>query len=473
MTIMLPLVAAASDATNAPDGAQASAQRPASAVSSGVGFAGLAGLLSYLLLARHAPEMAAFVGIDWGDHGLPSGPNSALASVLACAIPMVLWSVLVDKVHRNASTGIDWSLRRPWRETLDISLVKITGLWATWGMLALAYGVLRYYWEGQYLFSMGLLTTLAPALLVASVPYILWLDRRLVNPLDGCHAFGAWLIGQSSGAGKEQDSRAIGHHLRAWAVKGFFTAFMLSIVPGNFAVLVERPLDVILSNPVEFSMAAVLFLYLIDVHVATVGYILTMKPLDAHIRTANPYGMAWVAALICYPPFILMSGGPLDYQVNGGEWDYWFADQPTMLMIWGGLAILFTAVYSWATLAFGIRFSNLTHRGIITHGPYRFTRHPAYVSKNISWWILSMPFFVTAGGPVEALRNCVLLLIVNMVYYWRAKTEEKHLLADPAYRAYWLWAQHHAFVPRLCARLTGRSRPLVVLEPDERIGPVA
>jgi protein-S-isoprenylcysteine O-methyltransferase Ste14 len=248
---------------------------------------------------------------------------------------------------------------------------------------------------------------------------------------------------------------------------------MLSIVPGNFAVLVERPLDVILANPVEFCAAAVLFLYLVDVHVATVGYVLTLKPLDAHIRTANPYGMAWVAALICYPPFILMSGGPLDYQVNGAEWDYWFADHPALLMIWGGLAVGFTAIYSWATLAFGIRFSNLTHRGVITHGPYRFTRHPAYVAKNISWWILSMPFLVTAGGPVEALRNCVLLLAVNGVYYWRAKTEEKHLLADPAYRDYWLWAQHHAFVPRLCARLTGRRQPLVVLEPDERVGPVA
>ena len=445
------------------------AVRPRSAVSAGVGFAGLAGLITYLLLARYAAEVAIFMGFDWGQRGPLSGSNSAYVSVLACAVPMVAWSVLVDKVHRNATTGIDWTQRRPWRETLDISFVKLTGLWATWGLLALAYGGLRYYWQGQYLLAMDLLTMVAPLLLVASVPYVLWLDRRTVHPRDGCHAFGAWLIGQ----GAANDGRAIGHHLRAWAVKGFFTAFMLSIVPGNFAVLVERPWDVISANPVEFCAAAVLFLYMVDVHIATVGYVLTLKPLDAHIRTANPYGMAWVAALICYPPFILMSGGPLDYQVNGAEWDYWFAGYPALLMIWGGMAVGFTAIYSWATLAFGIRFSNLTHRGIITNGPYAFTRHPAYVAKNISWWILSMPFLVTAGGPVEALRNCVLLLVVNGVYYWRAKTEEKHLLADPAYREYWEWAQHHAFIPRLCARLTGRSRPLVVLAPDERVGPVA
>lgn len=469
MTMMRPLIAAEPAA-----GLPVAVARPVSAVSAGVGFAGLAGLVTYLLVARYAPEIAAALGLEWGNRGPLSGPNSAYVSVLACALPMVAWSLLVDRVHRNPTTGIDWTLRRPWRETVDISLVKLTGLWATWGLIALAYGVLRYYWQGQYLLAMDLLTFLAPLLLLGSVPYMLWLDRRMINPRDGCYAFGAWLIGQTGAAtGGADDRRMIGHHLRAWAVKGFFTAFMLSIVPGNFAVLVERPWAVMIANPVELCAAAVIFLYLIDVHIATVGYVLTLKPLDAHIRTANPYGMAWVAALICYPPFILMSNGPLDYQVNGAEWNYWFADHPTLLMIWGALAVGFTAIYSWATLAFGIRFSNLTYRGVITNGPYAFTRHPAYVAKNISWWILSMPFLVTAGGPLEALRNCALLLMVNGVYYWRAKTEEKHLLADPAYRAYWDWAQAHALLPRLCAQLTGRTRPLVVLEPDERVGPIA
>ncbi len=463
-----PLRPAASD--GADDAAAVPNVRPASAVSAGVGWAGLAGLVTYLIAARSAPDIAAWAGVDWGGRGVLSGPNSAIASVLACALPMVLWSVLIDRVHRNASTGINWALRRPWRAVLDISLVKLTGLWATWGLIALGYGVLRYYWQGQYLFSMQLLTAAAPWLILASIPYMLWLDRRLVDPMDGCHAFGRWLIGHGADAPAR---RAIGHHLRAWAVKAFFTAFMLSIVPGNFAWLVERPLADMLASPVAMAGAAIAFLYLIDVHVATVGYILTFKPLDAHIRTANPYGMAWVAALICYPPFILMAGGPLDYHIGGSDWAYWLDGRPGLLWLWGAVLVALTAVYSWATMAFGIRFSNLTHRGIITHGPYRLTRHPAYVSKNLTWWIGGMPFLVTAGGPVEAVRNCLLLAAVSGVYYWRAKTEERHLLADPAYRAYWLWAQHHALIPRLCARLTGRTAPLVTLEPDERIGPVA
>jgi protein-S-isoprenylcysteine O-methyltransferase Ste14 len=446
-----------------------SPMRPRSAVSAGVGLVGLAGLVSYLLIARFAPEIADVLGIDWGDRGRMNGPNSAIASVLACGIPMVLWSVFVDKVHRNPSTGIDWAKRRPWRETIDISLTKLAGLWTTWGLIALIYATMRYYWEGNYAFSMNLLETVAPWLLLVSVPYMMWLDRRMIEPRDGCYQFGRLLIAP----GQPIDGRAIGHHLRAWAVKGFYTAFMLSIVPGNFHDLVNVSMEDVTANPYMMGFWSIMLLYLVDVHIATVGYILTLKPLDAHIRTANPYGMAWVAALVCYPPFILMSGGPLDYQVFGSDWGYWLAGHDGLLVVWAVVLVGLTAIYSWATMAFGIRFSNLTHRGIITHGPYKFTRHPAYVSKNLSWWIGSLPFLVTAGGWVEGARNVILLGLVSGVYYWRAKTEEKHLLADPAYVAYWNWAQENAFVPRLFARLTGRDRPLIRLEPDERVGPVA
>ncbi|MBL0914287.1 MAG: protein-S-isoprenylcysteine methyltransferase [Sphingopyxis sp.] len=458
------------DAENpAREQADASTARPRSAVSAGVGIVGLIGLVSYLLVARYAPEIAAWFGVDWGERGVMNGPNSAIVSVLACGLPMVLWSVFVDKVHRNPSTGIDWSLRRPWRETLDISLTKLAGLWATWALIAGFYATMRYYWEGNYAFSMDLLERVAPWLLLISVPYMLWLDRRMVEPRDGCYQFGRWMIAP----GQPVDGRAIGHHFRAWAVKGFFTAFMLSIVPGNFASLVSVPMSEVLANPYMTGVWAINVLYLVDVHVATVGYILTMKPLDSHIRTANPYFMGWVAALACYPPFLLMNGGPLDYQVNGADWGYWLAGHDTLMTLWAVMLFLLVAVYAWATMAFGIRFSNLTHRGVITHGPYAFTRHPAYVSKNLSWWVGSLPFLVTAGGPIEAVRNTVLLGLVSAVYYWRAKTEEKHLLADPAYALYWNWAQANPLVPRLFAKLTGRARPLIRLEPDPKVGPVA
>ncbi|MES1984948.1 MAG: isoprenylcysteine carboxylmethyltransferase family protein [Pseudomonadota bacterium] len=427
---------------------------PPSAVSHGVGIAGLVGLIGWTLVAWH-------YGMD--------GPYAGMAAVIACGIPMVLWSLLVDRVHRNASTGIDWdNAPRPWRDTLDISIVKITGLWATWGGIAVLYCLGRWYWDGGYRFAMEIFGTAAPFLLAASIPYVLWLDRRLIEPRDASYAFGQWVIG---GAAGKADRAQVAHHLRAWLVKGFFLAFMLSVVPSNFANLVQwNPADV-LANPIGLANFLIVLLFLIDVAFATVGYMLTMKPLDAHIRTANPLLAGWVAALICYPPFVLMgNGGPLDYHHNTADWSHWLAGDTPMVVavqwLYGSVLVMLTGIYAWATVAFGLRFSNLTHRGIVTHGPYRWTRHPAYLSKNLFWWLSSLPFLVTTHSLVDMVRNTATMAIVSAIYFWRAKTEEAHLGTDPAYAAYSDWMRRNGWIDRLIATIR-TPRPAPAVQPAE------
>ncbi len=427
--------------------------RPISAVSYGVGLCGLVGLALWIAAARNFGALADMLGLA----GLPEradGPYAALLGILACGLPMIGWSLFVDKVHRRASTGLDWSLKRPLAEVMDVSIVKIAGYWATWAIIAAIYGLGRFWWTNQYAnypFSMSLFEAALIPLIILSVPYIVWIDRHLVDPKDGAWHFGAWIAGREG-----WDKAAIHHHLRGWAVKGFFLAFMLSIVPGGFNDVVNFNFAEIARNPVWIANALITTMFVIDVQLATVGYLLTMKPLDSHIRTANPYLAGWLAALICYPPFTLMNnGGPLDYHVATSDWAMWFAGQPAMLYFWGALLVLLTAVYAFATLAFGLRFSNLTHRGILTHGPYAWTRHPAYVSKNAYWWLATMPFIVTSGSAIDAVRNTALLAITSAVYYWRARTEEKHLLADPVYRDYYNWAEEHAVWPRLLRKLSG------------------
>ena len=386
-----------------------------------------------------------------------NGPNAGFAAVIACGLPMILWSLLVDKVHRNPSTGIDWQAPpRPWRAVLDISLVKIAGLWATWLAIAIFYCLARWYWSGNYHYSMNLFMDAAPWLVLFSVPYVVWLDRRLVEPCDATHAFGQWVVGGAAGA---PDMAQVANHARAWAVKGFFLAFMLSIVPGNFASVVDWRLDHAFSNPVNLAAFLIAVMFMIDVCMATVGYLLTCKPLDSHIRSANPLLTGWVAALICYPPFVLMgSGGPLDYHVGGAEWDVWTQGHTALQWILGSWLVLLTGIYAWATVVFGIRFSNLTHRGILTHGPYRWTRHPAYLSKNLFWWFSALPFLTVSGSLTDMVRNCAMLAATNAVYYWRARTEEAHLSTDPAYRDYSEWMERNAPVPRFFAWATGRRR---------------
>lgn len=415
------------------------ATRPRSAVSTGVGLAGLAGLAAWILVARH-------YGMD--------GPLSGLMGVIWCGLPMIAWSLLVDKVHRNPTTGIDWSAPpRPLRDSIDTSLVKIAGLWATWGAIAVFYCVGRWYWTDSYLFSMQVLSTIAPLLAMVSVPYVIWIDRRLKDPRDGAYAFGQFLIGQGV------SDRALLHdHFRAWAVKGFFCAFMISIVPGAFGDLVREPLANMVADPLSLVGWLITGMFVIDIAFATVGYVLTMKPLDSHIRSANPYAAGWVAALICYPPFIMMGdGGPLDYHPGTAEWSHWLSGHPVLVALFGAVLVALTAVYAWATVAFGLRFSNLTHRGVLTHGPYAWTKHPAYLAKNGFWWLSTLPFLATTGSIIDAVRNTLLMAAVSGVYYWRARTEEKHLGADPAYRAYAEWMDRHAPVPRFFRMLTGRS----------------
>jgi protein-S-isoprenylcysteine O-methyltransferase Ste14 len=417
-------------------------QCPPSAVSHGVGLAGLAGLGLWIVIARH--------------HGM-DGPHAGLTAVFACAIPMVLWSLLVDKVHRGAETGIGWANPRPLAAVMDGAVVKLTGLWLTWGIIALFYMTGTWYLDGNYRYAIAVLSHAAPAVVLLSVPYVVWLDRYLIEPRDGAYAFGQWVIGGASG---RPAPGAIGDHARSWAVKAFFLAFMLSIVPANFEGMVRWQAADLWTSPVSLAGFLITLMFVVDVAFATAGYALTMRPLGAHIRTANPLLGGWIAALICYPPFVLMApGGPLFYETDTRSWDYWLAGNPVLLWFWGGALVALTALYAWATVAFGLRFSNLTHRGILTHGPYRLTKHPAYLAKNAFWWLSTLPFLVTTGDVHTALRNTLLLAAVSAVYYWRARTEEAHLGEDPVYRDYAAWMARHGPVPRLLALLGGRRAP--------------
>lgn len=433
------------------------AQRPASDVSAGVGLVGLAALLCWLLICRNWAGLAQAFHIP-GPRAPMSGPYASLAALFVTGTAMSLYSLLVDKVHRSPSTGIDWARPRPWRAVREISITKIAGLWATWIGIGLFYCIARWYWDGQYLFAMQVIGAAAPVLFLLSIPYVLWLDRFMVEPRDASWHFGALLLGREA-----WEAEQVKKHWRAWAIKGFFGAFMISILPGGFAQIVEADISRIGSDPVETGSLLIGLLFLIDVQIGTVGYIFTFRPLDAHIRSGNPFLAGWVAALLCYPPFVWGTIGRSDvlgYEVHTGGWAYWLEGYTPLLWLWAGLMVVLTAIYAWATFAFGLRFSNLTYRGVLTNGPYRFTRHPAYLSKNAFWWLSTLPFLVTNGSLTDMVRNTVLLAIVSSIYFWRAKTEEAHLLREDAkYREYHAWMARNAFITRTISALWARFAP--------------
>ncbi|TIX50542.1 methyltransferase family protein [Alteraurantiacibacter aquimixticola] len=430
---------------------------PASDVSPWVGFVGLAVLLAYILVCRSWPEIVATLGMP-GPQMRLSGPFSALAAMALTGLAMAAWSLFVDKVHRNPSTGIDWDNRRPVREIIDISATKLAGLWATWAIIGGLYCIGRWYWDGQYLFAMEVIGTAAVPMFLLSVPYVIWLDRVMERPRDASWHFGALLLGREA-----WDMEQVKKHWRSWIIKGFFSAFMISILPAGFRGIVEADLAQIAGNPVAVGMHLFELLFVVDVQIGTVGYLLTFRPLDSHIRSGNPFLAGWLAALICYPPVVygfMGNGGIIQYEYNTAGWNHWLAGSDLVLWIWAGWLAFLTAIYAWATVAFGIRFSNLTYRGVLTNGPYRFTRHPAYLSKNLFWWCSAMPFLVTSGSLVDVIRNTFFLGVVSAIYYWRARTEEAHLLGeDEKYRAYYDWMQENGAITSRLAKLIRRFNP--------------
>lgn len=232
-----------------------------------------------------------------------------------------------------------------------------------------------------------------------------------------------------------------------WMVKAFFLPLMLAwsytwlakaadIGPGNW------------SWGQCFTLAMA-WLYAVDTAFATVGYLSTDARIGAEIRSVDATWTGWLAALSCYPPLsILVLHTWLDYK-DGLEWQAWLQEWPIASIAWGTAILLLTGVYTWSSVAFGPRFSNLTHRGIITTGPYRYTKHPAYLCKNLSWWLISIPF-ISNTDKWTAISNCIALAGVNAIYWLRARTEEKHLMRDETYQRYAEWIARHGVFSR-CA----------------------
>lgn len=182
-----------------------------------------------------------------------------------------------------------------------------------------------------------------------------------------------------------------------------------------------------------FLFKVILFL---DVVFFTVGYMVELPSLKNEIRSVDPTLLGWAVALACYPPFNGMTA-----MIFGGGYSVEFPqfDQAWLHLLANGFLLGLMAIYTSASVALNLKASNLTHRGIIAHGPYRYIRHPAYTCKNLAWWIGLLPaLFVALDTSLTAtLLTVGSMLGWSVIYYMRAITEEDHLRSvDGEYDAY-------------------------------------
>lgn len=233
-------------------------------------------------------------------------------------------------------------------------------------------------------------------------------------------------------------NRRIGVVIRDLLVKVFFIPLMVTFLYIEFGAFAENFItywDAIVEGAHWHhsfnSFYGTYFhgLFIMDVGLGLIGYASSSRWLNNKSKSVDPTLFGWFIALACYPPFNSITADYLPYSGMGAGEPYALFQPEWVDVLLKSLTLACFTLYVWATTAFGLRFSNLTNRGIISRGPYAFVRHPAYVAKNIAWWTEFVRDF-------HSPWQFVFMAVWNYIYYMRAITEERHLCNDPDYQAY-------------------------------------
>lgn len=255
-------------------------------------------------------------------------------------------------------------------------------------------------------------------------PYLYWFDNKISASKDKYAAsLTAVLILPRLLTGKQpfwNDLARLG--FLTIMVKFFFTPMMVSwAIAGGYTVW--NGLRSFQWNVYAVNAYLVQLLILVDTVIFSVGYLIESKYLKNEIKSVEPTLLGWLICLWCYPPFNAFSFKPLDFYIirislPSPAWLH-VVVLCVITCLWG--------IFAWSSVALGFKASNLTNRGIVISGPYRYVRHPAYMAK-LMIWILQGVFFAQFG--------IFILLGFIVIYVLRAWTEERHLSQNPDYLAY-------------------------------------
>lgn len=295
---------------------------------------------------------------------------------------------------------------------------------------------------------------LAPIAIPAVLLYFWVIDRQMHDPKDAYWEMGALVALR----GRLPDWNRLKDFALGWTVKGIFLPVMFSYLSANMPSLTANA-GQIANGPVAAVVYLSQIMVVMELTIVVVGYTMMARLFDAHIRSANPYLFAWIVTLICYEPLNQIVTLRVFNYHTGRNWDAVISDYPILFWPWVILILLSFIIWVWATAIFGLRWSNLTNRYIITNGPYRFCKHPDYISKSCFFWLTAAPF-LTAFTLWQGLVASLGLIVVNLIYLGRAKAEERHLSQYPAYVRYALEMNQRSIF-----RPLGRCFPFLVYSP--------
>lgn len=210
--------------------------------------------------------------------------------------------------------------------------------------------------------------------------------------------------------------------LLTYLIKLFYVPYLTSWVINNSihqkALTMNFQMGFFTVN--EYLVA--LFIY-IDTLIFAFGYLIESRIFKNEIKSVEPAISGWIVCLWCYPPFNEISFKIFDHKIIDITYNYpqWVINITICIItiLWG--------VFAWASVSMGTRASNLTNRGIVRHGPYKYVRHPAYTAKIIVWFL---------QGIFMGQYGLGILSGFLLIYVLRALTEERHLSLDKDYLSY-------------------------------------
>lgn len=390
-------------------------------------------------LAGGVAFLAALAGLRefWAFDAVPL----SVAGLAAAILTLLAGEIFYLKSHRRERVGLSQGVgQRNWPAVL----LKILSYNTTIGLVALGYYLIpeyqKIYYEEFHLF----LLVLLPISFVTGNLYIFLFDHRLGSPDDGLLHFGYLITGQWSAVERAKIAeyfKSVG--LRAYFVPAMYIYLIASLetfIGGPAAYLKDNAAylaDIPVAGMIMTLMLSYFFLMVIDGLFALIGYLMTFRALNADVRSTDSTITGWVSCLICYTPFfeILLLGGLLRDLYYNPQWFVWFQSHVWLMLVWGSLTTIAMCTEAFTTMTFGIRFSNLTYRGLMSTGLFRFTKHPQYVSKLANRFLVFVPF-MSLNGVAGAAWTMFLFGLVCLLYYVRARTEENHLSIHDDYARY-------------------------------------
>lgn len=266
-----------------------------------------------------------------------------------------------------------------------------------------------------------------PFFILLSPCYIYWVERKVPEHLQDEYSKMYYII-----VNRVWDKEIVKIFLLKFLLKLIFVPFMYSGILNNLSILLYTPLDMEIK---KFSLLLFNIGITFDMLVAIFGYLVSSSLVNNQIKDVDNNFIGWLFALLCYPPLVVIS----EFVNQQQDTLLWYDIIPENTILYFIFFILINSlwiIYWLSTAEFGMTFANLSYRRLVSTGVYRYTKHPAYLSKNIYWWLYTLPFCGVILFSIEWWQNVLGLVFTSLLYYGRALSEERYLKKFPEYRAY-------------------------------------